>query len=274
MPTMRAPCHRSRIRAFTDTTAPAHSLRAAIAVCEACPIRRECALDALTSGTSLDGEYTRPAGAVIQAGIVCHGDQATARALAAIAGVRPPRYRSKGTRPRPAKNCVNCRRPMVPWTRNEVPAGHVMHYARSYCTNCRGAYAQASSATVTEQRPALRKHVDRKRHHPETAVARARTAHQRGQITAEELQRIEAQAPLTRQRAQRLATAAGFELTPQEAADLAGVGVRMIARRAQDGRLTRYRPQGWRGHYFYARAEVIALFPATDRHQIQDTLTP
>lgn len=274
MPTMRAPCHRSRIRGFIDPQAPDHSVRAAIAVCEACPIRRECARDALTAGNSLDGDFTRPAGAVIQAGIVCHGDQATARALAAIAGVRPPRYRSKGTRPRPASHCVNCEQPMVPWTRDEVPAGFVMHHAKNHCTNCRGAYNQARNATVTKQRPVMRKHVDRKRHHTETAATRARSAHQRGEITAEELHRIEARAPMTRQRAQRLAIAAGFELTPQEAADLAGVGTVTIAYRARDGRLTRYRPQGWKGHYFYSHAEVIALFPATDRNHNRATLTP
>ena len=272
MPTMMAPCHRSRIRGFIDPNAPEHSLRAAIRVCEACPIRRACARDALTAGNSLDGDYTRPANEVIQAGIVCHGDQATARALAAIAGVRPPRYRSKGTRPRPASSCINCHTPMVPWTREEVPAGHVMHYARSYCTGCRGAYEQARTVTVTQERPVMRKHVDRKRHHPETATARARSAHQRGKITTEELHRIEEEAPMTRQRAQRLATAAGYGLSSQEAADLAGVSTVAIAYRARAGRLTRYRPEGWKGHYFYSRAEVAALFP-TDRRPPRHTMS-
>ncbi|WIM71976.1 WhiB family transcriptional regulator [Corynebacterium suedekumii] len=130
---MRAPCHRSRIRGFIDPHAPDHSVRAAIKVCEHCPIRKECARDALTAGTSLDGEYTRPAGAVVQAGIICRGDQDTARALARVAGVpTPPHYRKQAPRPQLPDGCNHCGRPLHKWTRNpeEIPEGHVMHYAK------------------------------------------------------------------------------------------------------------------------------------------------
>lgn len=250
---MRAACHNTRIRAFTDHTAPAHSVRAAVKVCEHCPIRRQCARAALTSGTSMDGSYTAPATTVIQAGIICHGDQATARALAAIAGVRPPRYRNKGTRPRPASHCLNCEQPMVPWTRGEVPAGHVMHYSKSFCTNCRGAYRQARNDTVTKQRPALRKQVDRKRHHPETAEARARTAARRA--ARQEKQRL---AREERQRqADSYAAEHGLDLTTDQAAQLLRVTPHTISRLAREGAIPRHHIPGVNGDYFRT-AEIAA----------------
>lgn len=150
---MRSPCHKTRIRAFIDADAvPERSRRAAITICEHCPIRRQCARDALTGGTSLDGNMTAPATGVIQAGIHCRGDQGTAQALAEIAGVRVPTYRKKRKRNHAPSNCVACGADMVPWTRGEVPEGKVMAYARGHCVHCRSAY-NAMKAREGDQEP-------------------------------------------------------------------------------------------------------------------------
>ena len=159
------PCHRSLNKAFiTGEDAPGHSIRAAIAMCEQCPMRRGCARDGLTAGSSLDGSVIAPARGVIQAGVVCRGDDATARALAAIAGVRPPALREKKRRNMAPEECRHCGHPMVSWTRGEVPAGKVMHRGRGYCVGCRAAYA-ADLKARGRLREGLHKPIDRKRHH-------------------------------------------------------------------------------------------------------------
>ena len=109
------PCHRSKNTAFHNpTSSHPRSVRAAVAICKECPIRRECARDALTSGTSLDGSYTRPANDVVQAGVVCRGDQGTAIRLAAIAGVEVlPTYAEQEARGHRPDECQHCHRPMV-----------------------------------------------------------------------------------------------------------------------------------------------------------------
>ena len=137
-----AACHKTKNRAFITPTAhdsPAN--RAAIKICEQCPIRRECAEQALTSGDTLQGGYSAPAVGVIQAGVLCRGDITTALELALIAGVAVPDYSELG-RARAAEYCRHCEHPMVPWTRDEVPSGYVMHYAANFCTECRAAYRE------------------------------------------------------------------------------------------------------------------------------------
>ena len=157
---MNPPCHRTRNRAFIDpSNAADYSIRAAIRICEACPIRRRCALDALHAGDSLDGQSTSPACAVIAAGVVCEGDKATGVALAGIAGVPPPVYRVATKRSRVPERCKHCRRLMVSWTRNKVPEGYVMHHARGYCTGCRKAYEHVLKGV--ERKPKLAKEIDR-----------------------------------------------------------------------------------------------------------------
>lgn len=164
------PCHRSKNTAFHNpASAQPRSVRAAVVICEACPIRRECARDALTSGTSLDGSYTRPANDVIQAGVICRGDQGTAIRLAAIAGVTElPEYVEQEARAVAPDECRHCHRPMVKWTRDRVPEGYVAHHARGFCQGCRKAYSEFMRSQPKRQR-GLRKPVDRKRHHAVSA---------------------------------------------------------------------------------------------------------
>ena len=138
----KAACHKTKNRAFITPTAhdsPAN--RAAIKICQHCPISRECAEQALTSGDTLQGGYSAPAVGVIQAGVLCRGDITTALELALIAGVVVPDYSERG-RARAAEYCRHCEQPMVPWTRDEVPSGYRMHYAANFCTECRTAYRE------------------------------------------------------------------------------------------------------------------------------------
>lgn len=162
---MKALCTGNRNRAFIDAEHAAdYSISAAVKVCQSCPILRQCAADALHSGSTLDSSYTRPASAVVQAGVVCRGDGDTARALAEIAGVEVPRYRTKKRRTAPPRQCTNCHRPMVPWTREDVPEGYVMHRGRGICTKCRAAY-QEDMERRGRLRHGLHKQIDRGRRH-------------------------------------------------------------------------------------------------------------
>lgn len=160
---MRPPCHKTKNRAFINADyVPERSRRAAVKMCQHCPIRRQCAREALTGGTSLDGNLTAPATGVIQAGIHCRGDDATAQALAAVAGAVAPTYRKQRKRKRAPKHCVSCGADMVPWTRHEVPEGYVMHRGRGYCAECRGAYSLALKSDGRAEK-GLRKPAPRRR---------------------------------------------------------------------------------------------------------------
>lgn len=110
-----------------------------------------------------------PASGVIQAGVVCYGDDATARALLRVSGgVETPEYRRQGRRKTPPGECVACARPMVSWTRDRVPEGWVMHHARGFCSQCREPYREFLRSRPSGPR-ALRKRVDRSRHHAVSA---------------------------------------------------------------------------------------------------------
>lgn len=165
---VQAPCHKTKNPAFINPSASTpQAMRAAKKMCEHCPLLKECARAALTSGTSLDGSTIAPANDVFQAGVHCTGDYQTAVRLSLIcgdpipAGIEEPTTR---TRPKPPSNCVHCHRPMVQWNRfEEQPEGYVMHYAKGFCQKCRAAYQSAYPPRRHHQR-GLRKEIDRKRH--------------------------------------------------------------------------------------------------------------
>ncbi|WJY62149.1 Transcription factor WhiB [Corynebacterium atrinae] len=179
-----APCHRSKNKAFINPYgAHDRSIRAAQKMCSQCPVIRECALEALRSGSTLDDSIVTLGREVIAAGhVLPKGDASNddvwpvARKLAKIARVRPPAYVVSRPRFRPPSQCRECGRPMVPWTRGEVPEGMAMHYAQGWGQCCRSAYRMHREVREV---PVTRKPVDRKRHHPETARARAATAARR-----------------------------------------------------------------------------------------------
>lgn len=132
----------------------------------------------MTAGSSLDGSRVAPADDVIQGGVHCRGDAATARKLEKIAGINAPTLRRRKPRTQAPKHCAGCGTPMHPWTRGTVPEGVSMHHARGWGTCCRAEYARH----LKEQRARgevgadiHRKEVDRRRHHPETITARLRT---------------------------------------------------------------------------------------------------
>lgn len=165
MPTQAA-CHKTKNTAFINPNAanPA-AVRAAITMCEQCPIRRECAQNALTSGSGLNDSGTAPASDVIQAGVVCYGDFETMMRLSQIAEREEVPTAVREHRAQAPDRCRNCHQPMVKWHRAITPEGYVKHYARGFCTECRSAYtAWKRENNVRSAHRGLRKHIDRKRH--------------------------------------------------------------------------------------------------------------
>lgn len=167
---MHAPCHKTRNTAFINPDgATPQAVRAAQEICAHCPLLKQCAVDALTSGTSIKEDHRAPANDVIQAGVVCRGDMETAWKLAAIAGVPVPTWLIEAERrdnlgARRPDHCRNCHKPMVKWNRyEEQPAGYVMHRGRGFCTQCRKAYNEDLKRNPGK-RGVMRKHIDRKRH--------------------------------------------------------------------------------------------------------------
>lgn len=105
-------------------------------MCTYCPLLKQCALNALHAGDSLDMVHKQPATGVIQAGVWCNGDQDTANQLAAIAGVDTPQI-GPHARFTPPDNCRGCGKPMstrikgMPLTKDELT-----HAAHGYCRIC------------------------------------------------------------------------------------------------------------------------------------------
>lgn len=143
----------------------APSTQLAVRMCERCPIRRQCAEQALEGGATIDRSLVAPAVGVIQAGVYCDGSERARWELAAVAGHLPPIEESP-TRFRPGDRCKACGTPMVKWHRGVTPEGYVMHRGRGYCTQCRSAYNAelARAKAAGDVRTGLRKPIDRKRH--------------------------------------------------------------------------------------------------------------
>lgn len=122
---------------FTD---PDRATPEDLALCQKCPIRQQCATDALTSGSTLDWAHSGPADGVIAAGVVCHGDKATTEALAAVAHCTPPpRPRLRQPAITPGTHCRQCHREMTPRPRGadvHLGPGTVTHCARGLCRVC------------------------------------------------------------------------------------------------------------------------------------------
>lgn len=166
------PCQQSPEAYLSPHDFPDYTRDYAARLCQRCPVLTQCALDALHGGASLDRHRITPAVDVLQAGVLCTGDAATARALAAVAGVPvPDDYRAAPRRRAPGDRCVHCDRPMVGWSRHDPPPpGKVAHHGRGYCQRCRSAYAAHVEQLKAESPEEIRRtrRVDRHRHHAET----------------------------------------------------------------------------------------------------------
>lgn len=140
----KALCERGKLKAFIspDNAAP-EELEAAGHMCKSCPLLQACARAALTAGDTTDRGVRRPADGVFQAGIICRGDYQTAARLAERAGCEVPAYLvEEAGRPSAPNRCRACGRAMVRWHRGVTPEGYVMHFARGFCSQCRGAYRE------------------------------------------------------------------------------------------------------------------------------------
>ena len=138
-----APCIRKQIYTYPERYTEHEQETAALVCLTTCPFLKQCAKEALTAGSSVDGHVVLPARGVIAAGVICpttgteHGKE-----LAQIAGVKRPHYRTEKARPR-FDHCVECKTPMVSWNRaRTAPNGYVMHHARGYCVGCRSVYRE------------------------------------------------------------------------------------------------------------------------------------
>ena len=136
--------------------ATAAELEQARQTCQACPVLKACALQAIASSSvtylePADAPINAAAQGVFQAGVHCvpavNSDRvrATRAALCQAAGVpyipsKHPKSMKYGGRP-----CVSCGRLMVPGSRRrgQVPPGKTRHYAQGYCEKCRRAYRAA-----------------------------------------------------------------------------------------------------------------------------------
>lgn len=114
--------------------------RAAITICNTCPLQLPCLMHALSAGDldpipgDCDAHRQAPAGAVY-GGVVCDGTPGSARALLdRITALSPTPISKRVREPRPS-HCKDCGDPMVGNT--ETPAaGQVRHEARGLCINC------------------------------------------------------------------------------------------------------------------------------------------
>lgn len=138
----------ARSRIFIDPESATDKQREeAIALCNRCPVLRECARAALQSGTTLDTAFKNPATQVIQAGVVCDGSTDSEKELARRAGIPVEKIARSSVRHKPKVEgapCRGCGRTLWRWTREpgEIPEGYVMHYARGYCVKCRTLYTR------------------------------------------------------------------------------------------------------------------------------------
>lgn len=191
MPT--PPCAATRWQTSTTfidpDSAPQRHIEAALATCQSCALRRQCAADALTAGRPLNndratGEHSTVARGVIMAGVVCDGSAQAEAALRHIAGDLAPAVTITRRRDVTGLPCRNCGAPLFKWTRQpwRIPAGFAMHHGRQFCVQCRVAYNQAAAAERTPHREYTGKAVDRRRHHSATIGQRVRTAHQQGSV--------------------------------------------------------------------------------------------
>lgn len=121
---------------WIDENSPNHQF--AQFACDHCPLQRQCAHQALTSGSTLDRNVLVPANGVVQAGVMCKGDERTLHELRTIAhttDVIPLRW-SKPKAP-PPTNCLGCGKPMVVRPKGKkLDATLLTHAAHGYCRIC------------------------------------------------------------------------------------------------------------------------------------------
>ncbi|AWB84790.1 WhiB family transcriptional regulator [Corynebacterium liangguodongii] len=131
---MRPPCEGHSV--FINPAQASEQERAdAIEMCQHCPIQRECAVDALTAGTTLDKERVTEAMDVIQAGVWLNGRRQQIAHLYNIVGLTP--QERAGKRPPTPRVCLDCGRRMIPRDKSiHLTPEIITHAARGYCRTC------------------------------------------------------------------------------------------------------------------------------------------
>lgn len=162
---------------------------------------------------------------------------------------------------------------MSKWTRHEVPEGMVKHHARGWGECCRAAYNRhREQERQHTPAPVTRKPVDRRRHHPETALARLRTrARVEGWSEEEFAAEVEREKQREKQRRREVARRRrevaradaarhGWDMTTREVAELVGITDGVVNECARQGLLSRTNWEGVRG-YLYRLEEVVEVWP-------------
>lgn len=130
---MRPPCENHTV--FTNPTNHTEDeINDAVEMCHHCPMRTDCARQAVIAGNTLDGERYATATDVIQAGIWLNGHQQRIADLYRLAGVTPGAPRSR--QPTPTR-CRRCKRAMIPRDKSvTLNSKIVTHAAHGYCRVC------------------------------------------------------------------------------------------------------------------------------------------
>lgn len=157
-------------RAFQfPENATAEQVHRAKALCLGCPMLRDCAREALYSGSDLAGELPAPATGVVMAGVLCDGSEEALEALEKVAGIQGIYKGRKRPLVTFGTPCRVCSTPMVRWTPLEPPEGYAVHRGRGICAGCRKAYTEELEAwrranpEAAARKTNSGKQVDRKR---------------------------------------------------------------------------------------------------------------
>lgn len=132
---MKPPCTGHPVFISPQNHTPEQILDA-VEMCQHCPLITDCATQALTGGTTINHQHTLPTSGVIQAGVVCNGDQPTAIVLASIAHKPIPLMHAQ-PKPPPPRRCKGCGEIMGTRDRRKSTAGAPpTHSSGGYCRRC------------------------------------------------------------------------------------------------------------------------------------------
>ena len=130
---MRPPCE-GKPEFTNPTKATPKTITEALEMCHHCPLRTDCAKQAIVAGNTLDGERKTHAVDVIQAGIWLDGTIDATLQLYELVGQPPPIKRRRMPTP---TTCKECGRHMIARDKSiRLDATILTHAARGYCRVC------------------------------------------------------------------------------------------------------------------------------------------
>lgn len=166
---VRPPCENHAV--FTDPTNHTPTdIADAVEMCHHCPLRKDCAKQAIVAGDTLDGERRATATDVIQAGIWLNGRRKRINELYKLAGVTPLAPRTR--KPTPTR-CKHCHRAMIPRDKSiSLDSTIVTHAAHGYCRVCYAALKR--HGRITTQRAKHQAVLGWREHHKKKGTPNAK----------------------------------------------------------------------------------------------------